>query len=143
MMKAQREVEENAAADVDVSAHPTANMLGTVLSLEAKDDGQRRILYEFGYHIGRWIYLIDAADDLEKDIRKNNFNPFKNAASDDIKEFQTAVLNQSLARAYDAYNLITLVDFKGILDNMMLYGFPAKQNTVVYRLEEEKNEQSI
>ena len=92
---------------------------------------------------GRWIYLIDAADDLEKDIKKNNFNPFKNTDVEDIKEFQTALLNQSLARAYDAYNLITIVDFKGIFDNMMLYGFPAKQNTVVYRLEEEKNEQSI
>lgn len=143
MMKAQNEVEAQSDADIDTSAHPTAVMLGTVLSLEAKDDVQRRVYYEFGYQLGRWIYLIDAADDLEKDIKNNNFNPFKTADVEDIKEFQTALLNQSLARAYDAYNLITIVDFKGIFDNMMLYGFPAKQNTVIYRLEEEKNEQSL
>ena len=143
MMKAQNEVEAQGDADIDIAAHPTANMLGTVLSLEAKDDVQKRVFYEFGYQLGRWIYLIDAADDLEKDIKRNNFNPFKNMNDVNIKEFQTELLNQSLARAYDAYNLITIVDFKGIFDNMMLYGFPAKQNTVVYRLEEKKNEQSL
>lgn len=143
MMEMQREVERDKSAGVDPSAHPTAVMLGTVLALEGGDDAQRRIYYEFGYHIGRWIYLIDAADDLEKDIKNDCFNPFRNVEAEDIREYQTSVLNQSLARAYDAYNLITLIDFKGIFDNMMLYGFPAKQNTVVYRIEEEENDKSV
>ncbi len=143
MMEMQREVERDKSAGIDPSAHPTAVMLGTVLALEGVDDAQRRIYYEFGYHIGRWIYLIDAADDLEKDIKKDCFNPFRNVSAGDIREYQTSVLNQSLARAYDAYNLITLIDFKGIFDNMMLYGFPTKQNTVVYRIEEEENDKSI
>lgn len=29
-----------------------------------------------GYNLGRWIYLMDAADDLEEDREKNNYNPF-------------------------------------------------------------------
>ena len=143
MMRAQREVEAGDDPGIDPAAHPTGHMLGTVFSLEAKDEGQRRIFYEFGYHLGRWIYLIDAADDLEKDKKKGGFNPFKDIAEEELQDQQTAVLNQSLARAYDAYNLITFIDFKGILDNMMLYGFPSKQNAVVYRQEESKNEQSV
>ena len=35
------------------------------------------------------------------------------------------------------------IDFKGILDNMMLYGFPAKQNSVVHHLKEEQNGESV
>ena len=61
----------------------------------------------------------------------------------DLEDYQQSVLNQSLARAYDAYNLIVLVDFKGILDNMMLYGFPSKQNSVVKGLKEEVYDKSV
>ena len=143
MMDAQAEVERNENAGIDLCAHPTAEMLGSVLALEGDDEMQSRVLHEFGYHIGRWIYLMDAADDLEKDIKKDNFNPFKGYEGDDLEDYQQSVLNQSLARAYDAYNLIVLVDFKGILDNMMLYGFPSKQNSVVKGLKEEVYDKSV
>lgn len=38
--------------------------------------------------VARWIYLIDALDDLDKDIRKGQFNPFKPMAGS-AKEFLT------------------------------------------------------
>ena len=142
MMEQQAAAEQKENPGVDICAHPTGEMLAAVLSLEAKDALQKRVFYEFGYHIGRWIYLMDAADDLEKDIKKNNFNPFKSYEGD-VEEYQTRLLNQTLARAYDAYNLIETVDFKGILDNMMLYGFPSKQNAVVHRSQEVKDEKSV
>jgi hypothetical protein len=84
--------------------------------------------------------LIDAADDYEKDKESGNFNPFTKINTANLEEYMTAVLNQSLARAYDAYNLIEITDFKGILDNMILLGFPAMQNKVVNKSTEAKNE---
>ncbi|MGB4934617.1 MAG: DUF5685 family protein, partial [Ruminococcus bromii] len=78
MMKMQYDAEHSEKPSVDMSAHPTALMLAAVLSAEAHDEIQKRVLYEFGYHIGRWIYLVDAADDIEKDIKSNGFNPFVN-----------------------------------------------------------------
>ncbi len=136
MIKLQFEAEQSLDSSVDMAAHPTAFMIANLLSLEAKDDAEKRVLYEFGYHIGRWIYLIDAADDISKDIKNNNYNPFVYNISQKIKpaEYITAVLNQSLARAYEAYNLIDIIDFKGILDNMMLLGFPNVQNRVTSKL---------
>ena len=38
-----------------------------------------------------------------------------------------------------AYNLLNFTDFKGILDNMMLLGFPASQNRVTSKLDTEVN----
>lgn len=35
----------------------------------------RNNLFDFGYALGKWIYLIDALDDLKKDMAKNKFNP--------------------------------------------------------------------
>lgn len=144
MMQLQYDIEHSEKPNIDKSAHPTAYMLSNVLLLEAKDDMQKRIYKEFGYHLGRWIYLIDAADDIIKDKKKNNFNPFVICKKDNDTEYIKTVLNQSLARAYEAYNLIDIKDFKGILDNMMLLGFPAEQNNITDKLNTEvKNEQSL
>lgn len=32
-------------------------------------------LFHFGYCLGKWIYIIDAVDDLRQDMEKNKFNP--------------------------------------------------------------------
>ena len=36
---------------------------------------RRRVLEQLLYHLGRWIYLIDAADDLKADAASGNYNP--------------------------------------------------------------------
>ena len=36
-------------------------------------------LSELSYNLGKWIYLIDALDDFDKDKKKKNYNVFINA----------------------------------------------------------------
>ena len=86
--------------------------------------------------------MISDLADYEKDKKSGNFNPFIKADIND-KDYINSVLSQSLARAYDAYNLLDIIDFKPIIDNMMLYGFPNKQNAVLNNRQEVKNEQSV
>ena len=143
MMQAQREVEHGGSKSLDAAAHPTAQMLADVLAEEGKNDAEIRILREFGYQVGRWIYLIDAADDYEDDNKSGCFNPFLNIETDDMKTTVNNTLNQCLARAYDAFQLLDIIDFKGIFNNMLLYGFPSKQNSVIFGQQEVKNDRSI
>ena len=142
MMKNQKAAENDELVTIDKAANPTAKMISDLVALEGGNDLQKRVLSEFGYQIGRWVYLIDAADDYEKDKKSGNFNPFIKADIND-KDYINSVLSQSLARAYDAYNLLDIIDFKPIIDNMMLYGFPNKQNAVLNNRQEVKNEQSV
>lgn len=139
MMDLQYKAEHSKDRLVDESAHPTALMLANVFSIETEDELLKRVFYEFGYQIGRWIYLIDAADDMIKDKKSGNFNPFINPENGEETDsnYISVILNQSLARAYDAYNLIGITDFKGILDNMILKGFPTVQNRVISKLDTE------
>ena len=44
-------------------------------SAEIEDPTRRRILEQILYHLGRWVYLIDAADDLKRDGESGNYNP--------------------------------------------------------------------
>ncbi len=142
MMKNQKAAENDELVTIDKAANPTAKMISDLAALEGGNDLQKRVLSELGYQIGRWVYLIDAADDYEKDKKSGNFNPFIKADIYD-KDYINSVLSQSLARAYDAYNLLDIIDFKPIIDNMMLYGFPNKQNAVLNNRQEVKNEQSV
>ena len=41
----------------------------------ARDPIRKRVLQQMLYHLGRWIYLTDAADDLGKDLQTGNYNP--------------------------------------------------------------------
>lgn len=142
MMKNQKAAENDELVTIDKAANPTAKMISDLAALEGGNDLQKRVLSEFGYQIGRWVYLIDAADDYEKDKKSSNFNPFIKADIND-KDYINSVLSQSLARAYDAYNLLDIIDFKPIIDNMMLFGFPNKQNAVLNNRQEVKNEQPV
>lgn len=42
---------------------------------EVDEPVRRRVLEQLLYHLGRWVYLVDAADDLKKDTASGNYNP--------------------------------------------------------------------
>lgn len=65
---------------LDDICHPFAELVGTILMMypnSFKNDSfdLREDLYSFGYALGKWIYLIDALDDLEEDLKEKKFNP--------------------------------------------------------------------
>ena len=65
---------------LDEICDPFGKIVGKILEMypeKITEDSQetRRNLYNLGYFLGKWIYLIDALDDLEDDINKNKFNP--------------------------------------------------------------------
>ena len=68
------ELEENGCTTLDEPADVFAQLLAGV-SAELDDPVQPRIYREMLYHMGRGIYLVDAADDLAKDYKNGNFNP--------------------------------------------------------------------
>ena len=47
----------------------------------------RNTLYTLGYSMGKWIYLIDALDDLKSDMEKGKFNPINFLYNKDSLEY--------------------------------------------------------
>lgn len=67
-------------SSIDEICDPFSKLVGIVLrdyphELSNDSEELRSILYSLGYSIGKWIYLIDALDDLNEDMEKNKFNP--------------------------------------------------------------------
>lgn len=134
MVDEQFMAEKDINCHLDMACEPTAKMMATILELESSDPAQKRLLHQMGYGLGRFIYMIDAVDDFEKDKKKGNFNPF-NSYKENTYQVMKNNLSQSLAMTYDAYNLLDFVDFKGILDNIILKGLPAVQKEVLKKYE--------
>lgn len=68
-------LEKAGESSIDRIADPFANLLAQ-LSEELLGDKKTQESYQFFYNFGKWIYLIDALDDYDKDVKKGNYNPF-------------------------------------------------------------------
>lgn len=82
----------------------------------------RLILSEIGFFIGRTVYLLDAWDDREKDLKKKLYNPFNlSGAKEEDAEF---LVNFSINSAISAYNLLEerLRSDLGVLHNVFYEG---------------------
>ena len=131
MTLSQQQVEAlGDAATVDMSCDPTAAALSEILGMISDAPADRRILKRLGYMLGRFIYLCDAIDDLEGDIKHNRFNPLKAHPG---KTEHAAMLRLTMAEAANAYALLTPRYFKEILDNIIFLGLPATAERLLER----------
>ncbi len=116
---------------LDEAAEPFALCMQTLFSDMAKDEKSTRILSRMGYFLGRWVYLLDAADDLEDDTKTGSFNVLN--GKDDPTESVLGSLNMSLSELTYAYNLLDTHEHKGIIDNIIYLGLKKAQETIVSR----------
>ncbi len=80
------------------------------------------------YNLGRWIYLIDAWDDREKDEKSGGYNPFLITKME--PERARFLLNVTLNEVSKAYDLLTLQQPSGLLDNIIRLGLDSAQRRV-------------
>ncbi len=110
------EAENVGEKNIDIPAGAFGRLMAELFCTDKADN---RALYEFGFNIGRWIYVMDAIDDFEKDKKKGRYNPFSSA--EEIKEQSEAVW-YNLSQAAAAYELLEVKRNKSLLDNIVYIG---------------------
>lgn len=141
MMEQQREAEK-ADSGIDRSADPTAVMLSSLCKSLSDQPEQQKVLGLFGYHLGRWIYIMDAADDLEKDLKSGSYNPFRNRQRDTLEEtmlYCNDVLNMTVSQLILAYDLLELTAYQEILDNILYHGLSFQQKYCLFTKKRDKH----
>ena len=89
--------------------------------------------------MGRWIYLIDAYDDLKEDLEEGSYNPYiekygKDAIENDkiaIKHEVEEDLVYTLANGALAYEMLRFYRNKDLLDNIIYLGLKKKTYAVL------------
>lgn len=143
-IKSQMNIEQSGADSVDAAADPSAKALGNIIAFRFPKEEKERA-YRFGYCLGRFVYLCDALDDLEKDFKSNNYNVFLLNSIPNfelIRKNSYAVLDITADEMAKAFESLRLNRYKSILDNIIYYGLDCTINKVLKK-EEEIDEKSI
>ena len=122
--------EKQTEVTLDFTADKFAKILEGLLPDSLSEQTQRP-LSELLYHLGRWIYLIDAFDDYKSDVKHGRFNPLTvrfqtvsgNLADDDVSRLETT-LRHSNNLLCSAFELLPENAWTEIIRNMIYLGMP-------------------
>ncbi len=142
------EKEKELRPSVDEVAVIFGDLLSDILSWGLADD-KKRIAETIGRQTGRFIYIIDAIDDLAEDVEKKRFNPlallFGGMPNEDEKKgIETALLSylSDLEVAFDLMNDAVGSNRRAVLENILYLGMPDTIRRVLYREQECNKEET-
>ncbi len=137
-MAEQRRAEREKIASPEMAAEPSACMLQSLSEHFLADMGTSDTLGLF-HELGKWIYLVDALDDYDKDLEKGNYNPFALAYGAPSKEALIAAAGADIAFLFDTtfYAMrehlagVTFHFNRDLTDNVILRGIPLETQRVM------------
>lgn len=88
-----------------------------------REDEWEEILRKLGYNLGKFIYILDAYEDVEEDIKKGSYNPFaEKYQNEDFEKMCRIVLTSAIAECSRAFEMLPLIDHVKILRNILYSG---------------------
>ena len=95
-----------------------ADAFGKILAqIFDKEDNDKK-LYNFGFSLGRAIYVLDACVDLKQDIKKERFNPMVEIPSREFQQILTIMLSETT----DIYGTMDITTNNDIIENILYSG---------------------
>lgn len=104
-------------------------------------------LAKIGYHMGKWIYMIDAVDDIEENIQSGAYNPLIyrfefDSDSEDAAGFRTRIeeplkfhLFHCLSVVGNSLNALDIKKNQGIIENIIYFGLNRKTEEIITQKE--------
>ena len=121
-------LEQSGCASMDEAADTFAMLLAGI-SREVHDKVKSRVIEQMLYHLGRWIYLIDAADDLSDDFISGSYNPLicrfvltSGELTEGARKTLVASLDHSIRLISAAFELWDFGDWNGIIRSVVYEG---------------------
>ncbi len=128
-IRSQEEYEKGRGHDLDAAAGFTGTALGELFVY--KEDMWSDILRRMGYFLGKFVYLMDAYEDLEKDLKKGRYNPWEEAAKQlDYDAYVENVLTMMMAECAKEFEKLPIVQDIDILRNIIYSGVWMKYRIV-------------
>ncbi|MCD7894871.1 MAG: DUF5685 family protein [Erysipelotrichaceae bacterium] len=119
--------ENNGEASIDELAGCFGRIFGNIFAM--KDDIWHDDLYEIGFYLGKYIYIMDAYDDIERDIKKHTFNPLiKNMNDNDFEDKSYILLEMMISKATNAFECLPIIENIEILRNILYSGIWSRYN---------------
>jgi hypothetical protein len=138
-MEEQRKLEEQNCAIIDAACEPTAQMM-KALSTYVLNGFATPHTEGLFYDIGKWIYLADALDDYDKDVKKGRYNvlynnykmPTKAEAVNKGRGELTFIFDSLFADMRLHLSQIKFYFNHDLTDNIIIMGIPQKTRTLFF-----------
>ena len=114
------------------------------------DEDMAALFGTIGYHMGKWVYLIDAVDDIEENIETGAYNPLLfrfsfDPAAESAQSFRKRIeedlkfnLYHYLAMIGNCLDTLEIRKNKGIIENVIYFGLNRKTEEVIYQEDPDK-----
>ena len=127
---------------VDRGAALCGDVLGHVFCEGIADEAHRAVLYDVGDHLGRFVYVADAAEDYARDVKENAYNPFRCLYGDGglSREIREDIHTGLMLRLTSLEEAVLRLPFDGadavasIIKNILYLGLPDR---IAFLLKEE------
>lgn len=132
LLKELRELEKDCCPSID----QTADCFARILQAAAPSTGngpRDRATGQLLYHLGRWIYLIDAVDDLEEDQKAGRYNPVAARFpgwNETDRAYLRHMMDHTLSLAGAAFQLLEENAWSSVVENILYSGLPGVEELV-------------
>ena len=115
------ECEKRGEENIDITARYFGKLMGELFVY--KNDVWEKTLRNMGFYLGKFIYIMDAFDDVEKDLQKDNYNALIPLyKEEDFEEKCAGMLNLILAECTSQFEKLPCVEDAEILRNILYAG---------------------
>lgn len=116
-----REAEQRGETDIDLLAGYFGRIMEEIMVKEK--DIWEKDLRRFGFYLGKYIYILDAYDDLIRDEKKGCFNPLLERKNDvNFSVRIETLLEMMMAEAAKAFEVLPIITHAEILRNIIYAG---------------------
>lgn len=122
-----RNCEQRDEQNIDIVARYFGKLMSELFVY--KNDMWEETLRDMGFYLGKFIYILDAYDDVEKDIEKQNYNALISMSKEE--DFDTKceeMLNYVLAECAHSFEKLPCVEDAELLRNILYAGVWEKFN---------------
>ena len=143
-------LEKENSESVDIVSDCFAVMLKEI-SKEVFGDKATENTSELMYAVGKWIYLIDALDDYDKDVKSGSYNVFKNYyGAENYSQLIAKNENEIIfifsgifAQIAENFNLIKSYFNNDLVSNILFRGIPKKTQTIINKGKENNGQKTL
>lgn len=109
-----------------------------------QEDVWEKSLRRMGFYLGKFIYLLDAYDDVEKDTEKGNYNPFSERYKNKgFEEEVRSILIMMLAEVCKEFEKLPIIKYGDILRNILYSGVWCRFEDISRRRREEREKENV
>ena len=119
---------------LDLAANLTGRMFGEILVW--KEDAWSITLRNLGFSLGKFIYYMDAYEDLEEDRKSGSYNPLLGVSETFIEDI-LAMLMAEVARNFE---YLPILEYEQILRNILYSGVWIKYQSIKEKRKQREGE---